>query len=295
LGISAIAVVVYQLPYCAYAFWSQKDTFTDFAGSTAFAVGAWLTLWHGDAFYPRQIILATSITLWTGRLAGFLLKRVIKHGKEARMDGIRENPVRFAVFWTLQALWSWLGVLPLALSCSSAALAAPGAFEAAHSWQGWIDAVAIVCWVGGIAIEAVADEQRLQYTLTRTEPTSLCTRGIWRWSRHPNYFGEIMLWLGYSLGCLPLLWPVMRQQAAVGLYIGAAMPPVFTALLLIGLSGMPLGERYHAKRMNRLGAWPLYADYLARTSPLVPLPPAIYRRLPTFIKRYVFLALPKFE
>jgi hypothetical protein len=101
--------------------------------------------------------------------------------------------------------------------------------------------------------------------------------------------------LGHSLGCLPLLWPVLRQQAAMGLYFGVAMPPIFTALLLIGLSGMPIGERYHARRMNRLGAWPIYEEYLASTSPLVPLPPFIYRHLPMFIKRYVLLALPIFE
>ena len=135
------------------------------------------------------------------------------------MTGIRAHPAKFTIFWIMQALWGWQGVLPLALSCSSAALAAPGAHEAAHSWQGWTDAVAILFWAGGMIIEAgepfpcrryfpvfirlirdmtcsypVADEQRLAYTMARKESTSLCTRGIWQWSRHPNYFGEIMLW-----------------------------------------------------------------------------------------------------
>ncbi|KAI8050432.1 hypothetical protein BDF22DRAFT_694951 [Syncephalis plumigaleata] len=298
LSIAAIGVVTYQIPYSIYAWLTQKDTFTDFAGSSAFAAGAWLVLWQSEAFHPRHLVLASSITLWALRLGVFLLRRTIKHGKEPRMDGIRDDPGMFTFFWVLQSLWGWLGVLPLALACSSAALAAPGATQAAYTWQEWTDTVGITCWIAGMLIETVADEQRFQYTLTRTEPTSLCRRGIWRWSRHPNYFGDIMLWFGHSLGCLPLLWPVMHQRATVtvvGLSLGVAMPPIFTALILIGLSGMPLGERYHARRMNRLGAWSIYEEYLASTSPLVPLPPFIYRNLPMFVKRYALLALPRFE
>ncbi|RKP08188.1 hypothetical protein THASP1DRAFT_4011, partial [Thamnocephalis sphaerospora] len=283
LPVAALVSVVYQAPFYVHATWTQCDTYTDVAGSTAFVVVSWFAAWQASFISTRLCILGVCVSVWAARLSVFSHSRMLAKGREPRLDGIRKKPASFLAFWLLQVLWSWMGTLPLVVAWSLA----PTAISTLDVWHGATDAIAVVCWVGGLALESVADAQRLEHWRTRRAPTALCSHGVWAWSRHPNYFGEIALWFGFSLGCLPALRPIVASMPVMTACTAFA-PPLFTALLLVGLFGMPLSEVYHAQRAQRLDYGPAYAAYIAATSPLVPMPPALWRRLPLCVKRVLF-------
>jgi len=142
------------------------------------------------------------------------------------------------------------------------------------------DIVGWVLWTIGLVIEAIGDQQKLNLKKNPATKGRWCDVGVWRWSRHPNYFGEIALWWGIFISSTPVLkggqWAVIAS-------------PIFITLLLLFLSGMPLLEESADKKH---GSNPEYRTYKNETSPLIPLPPALYGRLPSWFKLVFLLELP---
>jgi steroid 5-alpha reductase family enzyme len=122
-------------------------------------------------------------------------------------------------------------------------------------------AAGAVLWLIGLVIETVSDAQKSAFKSKKTEGERFITSGLWRYSRHPNYFGEILLWWGLFLYAVPFL-----EGAAFAVVIG----PVFITLLLLFVSGIPLLEK---SADAKFGEDPAYQEYKRRTSILVPLPP----------------------
>jgi len=129
-------------------------------------------------------------------------------------------------------------------------------------------------------IEAISDQQKLHFKKDSTNTGRWCNVGFWKWSRHPNYFGEILLWWGVFVASTPLL------EAAKWL---AVIGPIFLTTLLLFLSGIPLLE-YSADK--KFGGLTEYREYKRKTSPLVLLPPTVYGKLPERFKQVFLLEFP---
>ena len=230
------------------AFWRQSDKLTDISYAATFAtIAIWgFAVSEGSLYH---IVLLAMVLLWATRLGGFLLYRVIKSGKDARFDGMREDFFKFGRFWLAQAITVWVVMIPSVF-----------AFEASSDVGGF-QIAAIVVWLIGLLCESTADFQKLAFSKNPKNKDKWIATGIWKYSRHPNYFGEILVWTGiylYALGSLSSL------QAIIGL-----VSPFFIITLLLFVSGIPILEKSADKRWGKLAA---YREYKRRTSILIPLP-----------------------
>lgn len=270
LAITAIVTVLYQFAFFTVAAAFKFDKVTDFAGGTNYVVLALLTAILHGTWYFRQIVLTAFVVIWGFRLGIFLLLRIIQWGKDRRFDDKREDLVKFAAFWTLQAVWVWTVSLPVTIVNAS---------NRNPDLQA-VDIIGWVLWALGFVVEAVADQQKLTFKNNTANKGKWCDAGLWRWSRHPNYFGEILLWWGIFVAATPVLrggqWAVIAG-------------PFFITFILLFLSGIPLLE---ASTDKRFGGNADYRGYKKRTSPLVPLPPSLYENLPGWIKKFFLFELP---
>ena len=167
-----------------------------------------------------------------------------------RFDEMRDKPLRFARFWLLQAIAVAVMMLPVSYLLGR---------DDAPGFGPWVIAGAAV-WLIGLVIEAVAMPRSRRSRRSRRTAERFITTGLWRYSRHPNYFGEILVWWGLFAYAVPFL-----HGAAFAVVIG----PIFITLLLLFVSGIPLLER---SADEKYGDDPAYREYKRRTSILVPLP-----------------------
>ena len=230
----------------------QSDRFYDTTGALTYLTviaAACAASWPLD---PRSAIVAGMVAVWTVRLGSFLFTRIhAAGGTDVRFAKIKVNPPRFLVAWTLQALW--------VIFTASAALVIITAPEPApldgFFWAG------AALWVIGFAFEVIADEQKRRFRADPANHGTFITTGLWAWSQHPNYFGEITLWAGILVIAIPQLagwnWLVV-------------LSPLFVALLLTRVSGINLLDAIAKKRWGDDPAW---QAYVARTPVLLPRPP----------------------
>lgn len=220
-----------------------------FVTVTVAAVGAMAATGTLDL---RRVLVALLVLTWTGRLGDMLFRRVHRDGGDGRFDELKTHPGRFLTPWALQATWVML---------TSAAAIAVWSRAQAGPPLGLVDLVGLAVWSTGFGIEVVADQQKHDFRANPQNRGRFITTGLWAWSRHPNYFGEIVLWVGVFLIAAPAL---------SGWAWAAALSPVFVAFLLTRVSGVPLLEQ---RADTRWGEDPDYQRYKARTPVLVPRPP----------------------
>ena len=191
----------------------------------------------------RSALLALLVAVWAIRLGRFLFRRIREDGRDPRFDAIKPDFARFLMAFVLQGLW-----VSLTASAALGALTAKSAVP-----LGPADAPALALWLGGFALEVVADHQKRAFRKDPANRDRFIDTGLWARSRHPNYLGEILLWTGVA----GLALPALSGGSLVGL-----VSPVFVYLLLSRVSGIPLLE---ARGLERWGADPAYRAYLART------------------------------
>jgi steroid 5-alpha reductase family enzyme len=243
LGIQAI--------FFAFAASLKTDKVTDLSYSLSFAAIAALLVVVNRAFAPVQLLAAALVVVWAARLGGYLLARIVRIGKDARFDDKRGDFWKFLQFWLLQAVVVWIVMLPTTILISSPATPAPGV----------LTLVGALLWVVGFAIEAASDAQKSAFKKDRANAGRWIETGLWKYSRHPNYFGEAVLWWGLFLVALPSLR---------GAFALAAVGPLAITLLLLFVSGVPLLEK---SADARYGGDPAYQAYKRGTSLFIPLPP----------------------
>lgn len=242
--------VLFNLALFLVAFKLQSDKLTDISYALTFiaiAVAAFAGGGHGSF----AILLLTMVVIWAVRLGGFLLRRVTKVGKDRRFDEMRANFWRFGQFWLLQGFSVWVLMIPTTIALQGDAVAVP-----ASSLAG------LVIFGTGLVIESIADWQKAVFKRQSAHRGTWITSGLWRYSRHPNYFGEILVWIGIYLYALPVLGVA---PALVGL-----VSPLFISVLLIFISGIPPLEKAADRRW---GSDRAYQAYKQQTSILLPLPP----------------------
>ena len=200
---------------------------------------------------PRSLLLGILVTVWALRLGSFLFARIQSDGSDGRFDAIKLSLPRFLMAWTLQALW-----VLLTLSCALAAMTTARPLP-----LGGVGVAGALVWTAGFAIEVLADQQKRRFRSDPRNTGRFIQSGLWSWSRHPNYFGEIVLWIGIALLSVPVLsgW----QHATL-------ISPVFVYVLLTRISGIPLLE---ARERRRWADDPEYEKYKRRTALLAPRPP----------------------
>ncbi|KAI1138058.1 DUF1295-domain-containing protein [Hypoxylon sp. FL0543] len=290
LAITLLVTIAYQLFFFSIAFSFKFDKLTDFAGGTNFVILAILTLALSRSPDARQVVASVFMMVWGLRLSLFLLFRVLKTGKDDRFDDKRDRFFPFLGFWVFQMLWVWVCSLPVTVLNSPAVRR----YSPQPSFGTGRDIAGVVLFAVGFVMESVSDVQRFVFR-SRNDKSAICESGFFYWSRHPNYFGEIIIQFSVYMICVSAAadGPV-GGQAFKALY-ATILGPFFLTILLMFVSGLPLSERSGAKKRYENGLnWEAYQRYLNRTSILIPFPPQIYERLPTIIKRTVFLEFPMY-
>ncbi|CAA3020172.1 DUF1295 domain-containing [Olea europaea subsp. europaea] len=273
LALTAIVTVGYQFFFFIITALLKFDKVTDFAGSTNFVLLALLTLIVKGSWHFRQVVLSLLVVVWGLRLGLFLLMRILQWGEDRRFDEMRTNFGKLAVFWIFQAVWVWTVSLPVTVVNAS------NKNPSIHA----ADIIGWIMWSLGILVEAAADQQKLAFKNSPDNRGKWCNVGVWKYSRHPNYFGEIFLWWGIFVASTPVL-----ENAEWLVIFG----PIFLTLLLLFLSGIPLLEESADKKYGGVAA---YRDYKRTTSPLILLPPALYGKLPSWFKATFLFEYPLYS
>ncbi len=250
-----IALAVNWLAFIPSAI-AKTDRFYDSIGAVTYLTVTAFALWAANAAYgsldTRSLVIAAMIAIWCIRLGSFLYIRIhAAGGADSRFEKIKINPPRFLVAWTLQALW-------VTLTASAALVAITASQREPIGLFFWIGAAV---WVLGITWETVADNQKKAFKADPANLGKFINVGLWRWSRHPNYFGEITLWTGILIMAIPVL---------SGLAWLVVISPIFVTLLLTKISGVNLQDGQAKKRW---GDDPDYQAYRANTPVLIPRPP----------------------
>ncbi|KAI1803301.1 DUF1295-domain-containing protein [Daldinia bambusicola] len=210
------------------------------------------------SFHWRQALLSAAVVFWSMRLGTYLFRRVLDQGRDARFDGLRSSPAKFAVAWLGQATWVSLCLAPVV-----AVNAVPAAALAAIPFR-TTDLLGLALFVGGFALEVAADRQKGRWLRGRREKVhdeEFLTSGLWGWCRYPNYLGECTLWTGIATTAAGAL---VAQPAQVGLGLAGGLhgkllvlaasfvSPAFITFLLLKVTGVPLSEKkYDAKYGHR--------------------------------------------
>ncbi|GAK62683.1 DUF1295-domain-containing protein [Moesziomyces antarcticus] len=207
-----------------------------------------------SAFHPRQTIMTALTLVWAARLGSFLFQRIRKSGTDTRFDEIKQSPPKFFGAWMMQATWIAITALPVYLVNSIP--------KASQPPLGTRDALGLAIWIAGMGLEVAADRQKSQWRQDRdagkhNEP--FISSGVWSWSRHPNYFGEVSLWTGQfvlattALANAGTFYPTW----AVGL---AALSPLLEYGLIRFISGVPLLEQSAEKKHKDNPQWKKYKN-----------------------------------
>ena len=247
------ALVAYGINWLVYipSSIARTERYFDLTGSITYLTVTVVAVALSGDLDARAWIAAAMVAVWALRLGTFLFRRISRDGGDGRFDEIKLDPLRFLMTWTLQGLW-----VLLTIAC---ALAIMTSLE--QKSLEWLGVLGIGVWVAGFAIEVIADRQKSAFKRDPANEGQFITSGLWAWSRHPNYFGEIMLWTGIALMAIPILsgwrWVVL-------------ISPVFVAVLLTRISGVPMLE---ARAEQRWGDQEEFQTYTANTPVLVLRPP----------------------
>lgn len=233
------------------AFRLKTEKFYDLTGFLSYASVTTAAVLLIPEIDDRAVLLLVMVMIWTTRLGTFLFTRVIKAGKDDRFDELKIDFGRFLLTWTLQGLWVTF--------TAAAALAA--ITSTARKPLGWLDLIGFVIWAFGFGFELIADAQKSAFRENPENKGKFIQSGLWSWSRHPNYFGEIVTWIGVAIIALPVLkgWALLTL-----------ISPLWVIVQLVVISGVPLLEK---KADERWGDQEDYQAYKKNTPVLIPKPP----------------------
>lgn len=226
----------------------QTEKFFDLTGSITYISVITIAVFFSIGADGRSILLWALVVIWAIRLGTFLFRRINKAGKDDRFDEIKPSFIRFLNVWTIQGLW-----VTFTMAAALVAITTTNRKE--------LDLFALVgflVWALGFSIEVIADSQKSRFSANPDNKGKFIQTGLWSRSRHPNYFGEIVLWIGVAVIAIPVLqgWQWI-----------ALISPVFVTLLLTRVSGVPLLEK---KADKKWGGQEDYESYKKRTPVLIP-------------------------
>jgi steroid 5-alpha reductase family enzyme len=249
---AALAYLINWLAFIPSAL-AQTDKFYDLTGATTYLSIIGVACVLSAPLDLRATLIAAMVVIWSLRLGAFLFVRIGKSGgTDARFEAIKVNPMRFLIAWTLQAVWVIITAAGALVVISTKNRVPLDVFF-------WVGAT---IWLGAFLVEVVADHQKSVFKADPANTGKFISTGLWSWSQHPNYFGEIMLWTGAAIIALPVLsgWSFLVLAS-----------PLFITLLLTKISGINLLDKAAKKKW---GDDPAYAAYRRKTSVLILRPPS---------------------
>lgn len=249
-------LIAYLIQWIAFipAYIFQTEKFYDLTGSITYLTVVTYVSYHSYSLLHvnmASILLAACILIWTIRLGSFLFMRIHKAGEDKRFKQIKPSPTRFFMTWTLQGMW-----VSICSMCALTAIASKNGVV-----QNSLFYIGLLFFLIGFVIEIIADIQKSNFRKDPKHKDQFIQHGLWAYSRHPNYFGEITLWTGIAIMSLGSL--------SGGQYI-TLISPLFTYLLLVYVSGVRLLE---ISGMEKWGHMEGYQSYVRKTPSLFPTYP----------------------
>ena len=229
------------------AYLMQTEKFYDLAGSLTYISIISYVFYKSSEFNLGNLILSLFIIIWAVRLGSFLFFRIQKAGEDKRFRDIKPSPTRFFMTWTLQGMWISI--------CSACAITAISTSEGIL--MNTLFFVGAITFILGFLIEVIADNQKTKFRSNPNNKDKFISTGLWSYSRHPNYLGEITLWTGVA---------IMSFSSLSGLQLITLISPVFTYLLLVYVSGVRLLE---ARGKRKWGHLESYQEYIKNTPTLL--------------------------
>jgi len=249
--VAAITILCIMVATWLLSLVLKNASIVDIVWGLGFAITSWVLALTIDGDSTRQILLAVMVGAWGLRLGGYLAKRNIGHGEDWRYKAMRKKKgARFGLIslvtvFGLQGVLMWVVSLPVMFGNSDAT---PGV--------GPLAVIGVMVWAVGLSFEAVGDWQLVQFKKDPNNAGKVMRTGLWSLTRHPNYFGDALLW-----------WGIGIVGAETGSGVIGFIGPVVMTVFLLRVSGVPMLERSLMKRREG------YAEYAARTSAFIPRPP----------------------
>jgi steroid 5-alpha reductase family enzyme len=249
--IAAITIMCVMVATWLLSLVLKNASIVDIVWGLGFVITSWVLALTIDGDSTRQILLAVMVGAWGLRLGGYLAKRNIGHGEDWRYKAMRKKKgARFGLIslvtvFGLQGVLMWVVSLPVMFGNSDAT---PGV--------GPLAVIGVMVWAVGLSFEAVGDWQLAKFKKDPNNAGKVMQTGLWSLTRHPNYFGDALLW-----------WGIGIVGAETGTGVIGFIGPVVMTVFLLRVSGVPMLERSLMKRREG------YAEYAARTSAFIPRPP----------------------
>lgn len=247
-GISMLIQAVFF--FIAFSF--QTDKVTDFSYGLSFIALLFYLLSQRSFSDLFVIVLSAMVLIWAIRLISYLFTRILKIGKDDRFDEMRSKPLKFASFWILQGISVWVIMLPVIFFMTS--------YSEIGSRNITFMIIGLIVWLLGISIETISDMQKFKFKNDPANKGRWVNIGLWKCSRHPNYFGEILCWWGVFVYVIPFL---------EGFGYLTIVGPIYITLLLLFVSGVPLIEKKYDERYKDNKE---YQKYKRETNLLIPWP-----------------------
>jgi steroid 5-alpha reductase family enzyme len=245
LVVALLVSLAIQIVMFIPAFLFKTDKLTDISYGLTFIILSLITLLT-NKLSGLKIVLFAMILIWGLRLAFYLFIRILKAKKDSRFDNIRGSFFKFLGFWVLQGITVFVILIPALLF-----------FNAASTPLMPLTIIGLVIWIIGISIEGIADLQKNKFKNNPANKDKFIQSGLWKYSRHPNYFGEMLCWTGIYLFTLPAL-----LSSAFNALIGI-ISPLYIILLIRFVSGVPKLEKYADDKWGKDKA---YQEYKRKTS-----------------------------
>jgi steroid 5-alpha reductase family enzyme len=251
-GASAGAIAMLMIGTWVVSVRLKNASIVDIVWGAGFVLVAWVSYALGDGVASRKMLLAWMVTLWGGRLAVYLFIRNHGKGEDPRYVAMRKRRGdKFAVqsLWLvfgLQGVLMWIVSLPVQV----------GSVADQPTSLGPVEIVGVILYTVGIYFESTGDFQLSQFKAEPANAGQVMDQGLWRYTRHPNYFGDFCVW-----------WGIWIVAAATGVGIYAVVGPIVMTFFLLRVSGVAMLERSIGKRR------PGYDEYMRKTNAFFPAPP----------------------
>ena len=225
------------------AFIFQTEKFYDLTGSITYLTTVFTALYITDSGNISDYVIVSCVAIWAIRLGSFLFMRIHKAGEDRRFRDIKPNFTRFFMTWTLQGMW-----VSMCLLCVLTAISSYSGIIVNNIFY-----IGLMIFISGFIIEVLADHQKTVFRKDLNNKDKFISTGLWSYSRHPNYFGEILLWLGIA---------VMSFSSLEGFQYFTLISPIFVYILLVYISGIRMLENQANKKWGHLDS---YKEYLKNT------------------------------
>ena len=225
------------------AFIFQTEKFYDLTGSITYLTTVFTALYITDSGNISDYVIVSCVAIWAIRLGSFLFMRIHKAGEDRRFRDIKPNFTRFFMTWTLQGMW-----VSMCLLCVLTALSSYSGIIMNNVFY-----IGLLIFIFGFIIEVIADHQKTVFRRDVNNKDKFISKGLWSYSRHPNYLGEILLWFGVA---------IMSFSSLQDLQYLTLISPIFVYILLVYISGVRILENQGDKKWGHLNS---YKEYLKNT------------------------------